>query len=158
VAGSPGSAMTIRAARPEDAAAVAGLCAELGYPIPVEQARAHIEHDGGVALIVAEMPHRGLVGWIEVAPRQSVEVGRIAEIQGLVVTAAERGREIGTRLLEAAERWALRSGYARIRVRSNVVRERTHRFYAQRGYVERKRQIVFDKQLRAATPADGGEC
>jgi hypothetical protein len=32
-------------------------------------------------------------------------------------------------------------------VRSNVVRERAHRFYLREGYVERKRQVVFDKTL-----------
>jgi hypothetical protein len=34
-----------------------------------------------------------------------------------------------------------------MRVNSNVVRERAHRFYLREGYTERKRQAVFFKQL-----------
>jgi hypothetical protein len=32
-----------------------------------------------------------------------------------------------------------------------VIRERTHRFYVERGYTERKRQVVFDKVLDETT-------
>ena len=139
--------MTIRLARESDASPVASLCGELGYPIPVEQARARIVDDGEVVLLVADTMEGRVVGWIEVAPRRSVEFGEVAEIQGLVVTASERGREVGSRLLTAAEDWAREQGFARIRVRSNVIRERTHGFYLARGYSERKRQVVFDKSL-----------
>jgi hypothetical protein len=34
-----------------------------------------------------------------------------------------------------------------MRVRSNVIRERAHRFYLREGYAEKKRQAVFLKQL-----------
>ncbi len=88
-----------------------------------------------------------VVGWIELAVRRTVEFGDAAEIQAFVVTAAERGRAVGSRLLAAAEAWARARRLPRLRVRSNVVRERTHRFYLERGYVERKRQVVFDKML-----------
>ena len=139
--------MTIRRARESDASAVASLCGELGYPIPVEQARTHIIDGRDVVLLVADTADGRVVGWIELAPRRSVEFGEVAEIQGLVVTASERGRDVGSRLLVAAEDWARDQGFARIRVRSNVIRERTHGFYLARGYAERKRQIVFDKPL-----------
>jgi len=152
VSGSPDAlartdAVTIRLARESDASPVASLCGELGYPIPVEQARTRIMDDGEVVLLVADTSEGRVVGWIEVAPRRSVEFGEVAEVQGLVVTASERGREVGSRLLAAAEDWARDHGFARIRVRSNVIRERTHGFYLARGYSERKRQVVFDKPL-----------
>jgi len=143
----PTDAVTIRRARESDAGAVASLCGELGYPIPVEQARTRITEGGDVVLLVADTTDGAVVGWIEVAPRRSVEFGEVAEIQGLVVTASERGRDVGSRLLSAAEEWARAQGFDRIRVRSNVVRERTHGFYLARGYSERKRQVVFDKPL-----------
>jgi GNAT superfamily N-acetyltransferase len=139
--------VTIRRAREADASAVASLCGELGYPIPAEQARTRIVDDGEVVLLVADTGAGEVVGWIEVAPRRSVEFGEVAEIQGLVVTASIRGRDVGSRLLTAAERWAREHGFDRIRVRSNVIRERTHGFYLARGYSERKRQVVFDKPL-----------
>jgi hypothetical protein len=33
-------------------------------------------------------------------------------------------------------------------VRSNVIRERAHRFYLREAYAERKRQVVFEKPLK----------
>jgi len=138
--------LVIRDARVEDAEAVAVLCGELGYPISAAQAAAHLHHPRGSELLVAERDG-SVVGWIELAVRRTVEFGDAAEIQAFVVTAAERGRAVGSRLLAAAEAWARARRLPRLRVRSNVVRERTHRFYLQRGYVERKRQVVFDKML-----------
>jgi GNAT superfamily N-acetyltransferase len=140
----------VRDARPADAAAVAALCGELGYPITTEHAAAHIADPRGVSLLVAD---RGgvVIGWIELAVRRTVEFGDAAEIQAFVVTEGERGRAVGSALLASAEAWARARGLPRMRVRSNVIRERTHRFYVERGYTERKRQVVFDKVLDETT-------
>jgi len=140
-------APVIRDARVEDAGAVAALCGELGYPITAEHAAAHISEDRGVHLLVAERADGAVIGWIELAERRTVEFGEAAEIQGLVVASGERGRAVGSALLDAAEAWARARHLPRVRVRSNVIRERTHGFYLTRGYVERKRQVVFDKML-----------
>jgi GNAT superfamily N-acetyltransferase len=139
----------IRAACPADAEAVAGLLGELGYPAPVAKALAYLERLPleDAALLVATSASGAVIGWIEVIETSHLESGDVAEITGLVVTASERGRAVGSTLLTAAEAWARRRGLGRIRVRSNVIRERTHGFYADRGYVERKRQVVFQKGL-----------
>jgi hypothetical protein len=50
-------------------------------------------------------------------------------------------------LLAAAEAWAREQGFASMRVRSNVLRERAHRFYLREGYLEKKRQAVFLKRF-----------
>jgi GNAT superfamily N-acetyltransferase len=76
-----------------------------------------------------------------------IEEVPFAELAGLVVGDSARSRGIGALLLRAAEDWARNRGFARLRVRSNVVRERAHRFYLREGYIERKRQVVFDKTL-----------
>jgi len=47
----------------------------------------------------------------------------------------------------AAEQWARVHGFALMRVRSNVVRERAHRFYEREGYARVKTQAVFRKAL-----------
>jgi GNAT superfamily N-acetyltransferase len=141
------AAVSIRAARLDDAAAVAALCGELGYPITADHAALHIGAPRGVALLVADRGDGAVIWWIELAVRRTVELGDAAEIQAFVVAEAERGRAVGSALLAAAEAWARDRALPRIRVRSNVVRERTHRFYLQRGYTERKRQVVFDKML-----------
>jgi len=66
---------------------------------------------------------------------------------GLVVTAAERGAGIGARLIAEAEAWARAQGVGSVRVRSNVTRERTHRFYLRAGYAITKTSYLFVKQL-----------
>jgi len=61
------------------------------------------------------------------------------------VAEAQRSGGVGAALVAAAEEWARVKLCARIRVRSNVVRERTHRFYERLGYRVVKSQKVFDK-------------
>src|SRR5262249_19313448 len=88
-----------------------------------------------------------VVGWTHVVPRLQLEESPFAELAGLVVADGVRGAGVGASLLQSAEGWAVENGFARLRVRSNVVRERAHRFYLREGYRERKRQAVFDKDL-----------
>ena len=45
--------------------------------------------------------------------------------------------------------WARAQGFASMRVRSNVIRERAHRFYEREGYARIKAQAVFRKPLAA---------
>jgi GNAT superfamily N-acetyltransferase len=137
----------IRPARPDDAAAIAALSGELGYPITGDEAGVRLEEAGESDLLVADEPDVGVVGWIGVAVHRSVETGPLAEIHGLIVSERIRGQAIGSALLAAAEDWARARGLTRIRVRSNVTRTRTHGFYLARGYGETKRQVVFDKPL-----------
>ena len=93
---------TIRGARRDDAPRLAELSIELGYPMTSDEAarrladlEAHADH----ALLVAE--DRGRVaGWIQVSLPRIFETPKSAEIAGLVVDAAERGRGIGRALVE----------------------------------------------------------
>ena len=88
-----------------------------------------------------------VVGWTHVAARMNLEEEPFTELAGLIVGAAARSHGVGKALLRAAEEWARAHGFARLRVRSNVLRERAHRFYVREGYFEKKRQLVFDKLL-----------
>jgi N-acetylglutamate synthase-like GNAT family acetyltransferase len=92
----------IRPARAEDAEAVAALLGELGYPAPAAKALAYLERFPleDVALLVATSLS-GVIGWIEVIETSHLESGDVAEITGLVVTASERGRAVGSTLLAA---------------------------------------------------------
>jgi GNAT superfamily N-acetyltransferase len=65
----------------------------------------------------------------------------------LVVSETARGQRVGSALLAAAEAWAREQGFASMRVRSNIMRERAHRFYLREGYTEKKRQAVFLKRF-----------
>ena len=142
--------MTItRPAVAADAQAIAALSGQLGYPATEPEIRVRLESlaaRGDTAVFVAEVDGR-VVGWAGVRADVSLESGPFAELVGLVVDEASRGQGVGETLVLAAESWAREQGRTRIRVRSNVVRERAHRFYERLGYRERKRQTVFEKQL-----------
>ena len=88
-----------------------------------------------------------VVAWIHLSRIPSLESEPFAEIRGFVVTESERGTGVGTELVNAAEIWARERACPRLRVRSNVVRTETRRFYENRGFVVKKTQNVFDKTL-----------
>lgn len=144
--------VAIRPARPSDVAVIASLNGELGYPTTSDEMRPRVdavlalpdEH----ALVVATV-HEEVAAWIQVSLVATIESGTFAEIRGLVVSSTHRSLGIGALLVSAAEDWARARGMTRIRVRSNVVRERTHAFYERLGYLVRKEQKVFEKTLGA---------
>ncbi len=142
--------ISIRPARSDDVAALAELSTQLGYPATADMLRqrlARVRDEGVGEVFVAADAHDRVLGWTHVVPRLHLEEDAFAELAGLVVGDAARGAGVGAALLSAAEQWARQRGFAQCRVRSNVVRERAHRFYRREGYVERKRQVVFDKPL-----------
>ena len=141
--------ITIRLAQPGDEEALAALSGQLGYPSTPEQVRARWEalaQDGGGAVYVAEMTGT-VIGWAHVQIYPQLVVDRSAELGGLVVDERYQGRAVGTRLMEAVERWAYSRGCKSMGVHSNVIRERAHRFYEQLGYERVKNQVVFRKRL-----------
>ncbi|HEY7472512.1 MAG TPA: GNAT family N-acetyltransferase [Gemmatimonadota bacterium] len=141
--------MTVREARLDDAAALARLATELGYPTTVEEASrraADVLARPGHAVFVAEVEGE-VAGWIHVVESVTLESDRSAEIGGLVVGDAHRGVGIGARLVAEAERWAGSRGYRLLRVRSNVTRVRARRFYEREGFAVTKSQNHFVKPL-----------
>ncbi|HZP67391.1 MAG TPA: GNAT family N-acetyltransferase [Rudaea sp.] len=143
------SEVVIRHAALDDAPALAELSGELGYPATPDEMRQRLPALLGATatVFVAEAEGR-VVGWIGVNLEPALTHAPSAIINGLVVAADRRGSRVGAQLLAAAEAWAAAAGVDDIRVRSNVSRERAHRFYLREGYVERKRQAVFGKLLR----------
>ena len=135
---------------PKDADAVARLCGELGYPTTVaelEPRLARLLARDDVCLLVAESGG-AVAGWIQVEQGLVLESEPWAEVGGLVVTEAMRGRGIGSALLSAGERWARERQMAVVRLRSNVVRSAAHDFYRKCGYEVFKTQLNFRKPLR----------
>ena len=140
----------IRNAELSDAAALAALSAELGYPATPTEMKSRLDtlysnpHHG---IFVAELAI--IVGWIQISVIESLESELFAEIRGLVVSEPYRGMGIGTQLAITAEAWAIKNGCGRVRVRTNKVRVETLEFYKKRGYVWKKTQEVFDKLIAA---------
>jgi (aminoalkyl)phosphonate N-acetyltransferase len=147
---SPQAGVTIRKARITDAARLAELSGQLGYPATAaEIAKRMRKLRGGThdALFVAESPHAAVVGWAHVSVTHLVEVGTRAELNGLIVAEDQRSLGAGALLLAAAEGWARRRGCPSMSVRSNVIRERAHKFYLRNGYEHYKTQKAFRKTL-----------
>lgn len=98
-------------------------------------------------LLVAENDSGGVCGWLHAYCADSIESGFRLEIVGLVVEQTAQRSGIGSRLVEAAERWAGKIGAEFICVRSNVNRKASHPFYRKLGYELKKTQNVYRKQL-----------
>jgi len=142
--------ITVRRARTSDASRLAELSGQLGYPATAEEITKRmrkLKPASHNALFVAEAYNSGVVGWAHVSVTHLVEVGTRAELNGLIVAEGQRSLGAGARLLEAAEGWALRHGCPSMSVRSNVIRERAHKFYERQGYEHYKTQKAFRKSL-----------
>ncbi|HET8697663.1 MAG TPA: GNAT family N-acetyltransferase [Gammaproteobacteria bacterium] len=148
-------AAQIRRARGADAAELARLSAELGYPVSAD------EMSSRLAAILGDDRHhvavasteRALLAWIHVERRTSLERGDRAEVIGLVVEGRVRRSGVGRKLVLEGERWARTHGLAVITVRSNVARDGAHPFYESLGYSRAKTQHVYEKALRRLRPA-----
>src|ERR1700730_3177663 len=147
------AAIKIRRAKNSDAAQIAELCGQLGYPAkPAEIAQRlrKIKPANRHAVLVAEWSDRNkrkVIGWLHVSLSPLLEVQLRAEVNGLVVDDDERSRGTGAFLLRAAEQWARSRGCKNMSVRSNVIRERAHQFYLRHGYEHYKTQKAFRKPI-----------
>lgn len=136
---------TIRDAAPADAAALAPLFEQLGYPTSAEQIRNRLKLSDADARVLVAADGEQIRGFVAVAMSDDFIVGRRGTILGMVVAEGARSAGIGATLLEAAQAWAFERGARRVAVRSNVIRDRAHRFYERQGYTRIKSQNVFEK-------------
>jgi GNAT superfamily N-acetyltransferase len=146
----------VRAARLEDASAIAEMSGELGYPATpelVERRLALLLADRSQCVLVAEHADRGIIGWAHAAEQVVLESGTRCELLGLVVTAAERGAGAGRALVSAVEAWAAARGIPVVSLRCNIIRSTAHAFYAELGYEAAKTQLAFRKRLDTSEPA-----
>ena len=160
--GAPGAAgevsppIVIRPPIRADAPRLDALVVQLGYPSRPDEILARMERllpRPDQFLRVAESDG-AVVAWVHAAEQELFESGRRCEILGLVVDRARRRGGLGGALVAEVERWAAGRGLAEVSVRSNVVREESHPFYARLGYVRAKTQHVYRKALPAgASPA-----
>ena len=141
--------MQIRLAEGEDAGALAGLVVQLGYSGTAGDVARRLsllaasEHDD----VFVALDENRIAGFVHVCVVRTLENDEYAEIRGLIVDAASRGRGIGRTLVAKAEEWARERRVGRMRVRSNVTRERARAFYEREGYAVTKLSNVFDKTL-----------
>lgn len=127
----------IRRASPADADAVAMLLTELSYPTDAGTATGILQTaltDPAQQVLVVEIAG-GIVGLAATTTLYYFHIGqRIARLSSLVVREAERGQQLGERLLAAAEQWACEQGCQQLELSSSIKRERAHAFYVRAGY------------------------
>jgi len=142
-------AINVRAARAGDAAAIAVLAGQLGYPATREEIARRLREMSGreVQVVLVAEAQGGVIGWAHVAVEGHLVTDVRAELRALVVAEEQRSGGVGRRLLEAAENWAREQGCGEIGLRSNVLRERAHPFYLRHGYEHYKTQKTFRKKL-----------
>lgn len=149
--------MAVRPARPHDAATLADLASQLGYPTTAGELAARLPQvtaGEDAVILVATGGGDGngddggaAIGWIHVELKQSLLAPLAAQVMGLVVDEQRRGGGIGAALLAAGEAWARERGCAQMLVATRVTRERAHRFYRREGYALLKTSHVFEKAL-----------
>jgi GNAT superfamily N-acetyltransferase len=142
--------LKIRRAKSADALRIAELAGQLGYPATSAQMRERlrgIKPASQHAVLVAETAEHGVIGWVHVSRQPLLEVEIRAEVNGLVVDERVRGAGAGAQLLAAAEEWARKHDCKGMSVRSNVIRERAHKFYERNGFEHYKTQKAFRKTL-----------
>jgi predicted N-acetyltransferase YhbS len=140
----------IRRARAADAAPIAALCHQLGYPSSrqdVARRLTRLARDQENTVLVAENGEGMVVGWVHAGIVKWIENDPWVEVGGLVVDKSQRGAGIGERLLRQAERWARSKRVKLVRLRSNIIRKHAHGFYQKRGYEISKTQFAFQKTL-----------
>jgi len=84
-----------------------------------------------------------ILGWIHAFSANRVASAAFIEISGMVVSPDARREGIGRRLVDQAKQWAGEQNQ-NLRVRCNVKREETHKFYESVGFVLSKSQNIFE--------------
>ncbi|HSN16671.1 MAG TPA: GNAT family N-acetyltransferase, partial [Gammaproteobacteria bacterium] len=124
--------VSVRRAAHEDAAAIAPLVTQLGYPsaaAEVEARLARLKDHPDIRAYVAESEGRlvGIIG-LMVFPAFHRD-GLHGYVTALVVDEGVRGSGVGGALLETAEAWFQERGVKRVSLTTALHREDAHVFY-----------------------------
>ena len=143
------SALRVRSALEADAAALADLMTQLGYPSDAAQLRMRLQRAAGhpgIRALVAEQDNRvlGMIGLMLF--HAFVQDQPHGYISSLVVDESARGSGAGSALLAAGEAWFRERGVDKATLTSALRREAAHGFYERRGYEFNGRRYV--KSLR----------
>jgi GNAT superfamily N-acetyltransferase len=143
--------IAIRPVGPDDLPGLPNLLAQLGYPMPAEEAArrlAAVQATPGHAVLVA-VREGAVLGLMHLFLRPALEKPPEAVVQALVVEAGLRGSGLGTRLLRAAEDWARAHGQPSVSLHSGAQRAAAHAFYAAQGYARVGSAVLFRKPVES---------
>lgn len=142
--------LIIRTPAQDDAARLAALSTELGYPADSDRIGARLTRlldRADHCLRLAASAAGETIGWIHAYEQCVLEADPWCEIVGLVVDPSHRGQGAGRTLVAEVEGWARARALRVLKVRSNVVRTESHPFYQRLGFDRIKTQHVYRKAL-----------
>ena len=138
--------ITFRKATLTDASVINELSQQLGYENVVTNTASYISALNNLTneeLVVAEYQNN-IIAWMQLSYILRIESGYFGEITGLVVDERHRSAGVGNMLVEYARDWCKSKGLRRLKVRTNVLRQRTHGFYERSGFTLRKEQKIYE--------------
>jgi GNAT superfamily N-acetyltransferase len=126
------------------------LLAQLGYELPSEELATRLAHVLAASdhhhVAVAEVDEK-VVGLLHVYERPALEKPCEAVVQAMVVDAPQRGRGVGTALMQHAEAWARQRGLGSVALATRHAAS----FYAQLGYGKVASSDLMRKSLCGST-------
>jgi GNAT superfamily N-acetyltransferase len=139
--------LTIRAAELADTEALAGLITQLGYETRGSEMKMRletIERDARYRTFVAVNAGKicGMIGTVCFYGYEHNNPG--GRIIALVVREDVRGRDVGRRLIVAAENDFAQRGITRVAVNTRFTRKKAHAFYEKAGYTANGFRFVKD--------------
>lgn len=148
VLASRSSSVDIRTCRPEDFAGVLRLLAQLWPNQSLDSNRIRSVFDRALAsdrqIYLCATIHDQVVGFGSLTIKNNLwQQGYLANVDELVVDAEQRGRGIGTKLLEHLVALAIQRGCRRVELDSAFHREKAHGFYEAHGF--QKRAYLFSR-------------
>jgi GNAT superfamily N-acetyltransferase len=143
------SKLKVRSAKLSDAKRIAELSTQLGYPVSkhkMTKLMMRVVKQKSQRIFAAELDGN-VVGWLEIFLPLSILNSGKAEIGAVVVDHQFRRSGVGTALMNKAHEWAWKKHCPFIYLRSNIIRNKAHKFYHRTGYKVFKTQYVFRKQF-----------
>jgi N-acetylglutamate synthase-like GNAT family acetyltransferase len=142
--------INIRKVNIDDVNAIVFLSKELGYEPQrgeIENKIRKFEFSLDEEIFVAEFEK--VIGWMHISLVEPLESNPFVEIRGIVVTQEYRKKGIGTKLIKTAEDWAKEKSCKKIRVRTNVKREETRKYYRNLNFISKKYNVPqkLDKKI-----------
>jgi GNAT superfamily N-acetyltransferase len=130
----------------QSAVEIAELAQQLGYENHLAEltARLHQILKSDQDRIFVAIYQGKIIGWIHAISCIRVESQVFVEIAALVVDQHFRKQQLGKQLIQSVIGWANHLGIKTIKVRCNVVRKESHRFYEALGFSLKKEQKVFE--------------
>jgi GNAT superfamily N-acetyltransferase len=142
--------VSIKIAEINDSESITELSNQLGYKtriIDIQNRLKKILENADNCVYVA-IQNEKIVGWIHGFYSLRIESCFFVEIGGLVVNENYRKNGIGKKLVYKIIEWTKLKNCEKVRVRCNVIRKESHRFYQSIGFEINKEQKIFNKRLK----------